>query len=193
MNSNSLIVSSMQLVPPPYLPEVAGIEQGSIVRFEDVISCPKTKCEYHPGNRKPTKVGDNVLLWGDHYAAVDTAIYLASIGKKVTIITEAKNVGEDLEPVHMYVIRKRFNQTDAEALDSKPYAYPVEVLAQSTIVEIRKDTVVVIDSKLIKKEVAYDTIVNCHTRSNTEFLEQLTAAGIHAVNVGDSKKSTWCS
>ena len=88
----------------------------------------------------------------------------------------------------MYVIRKRFKQTDAEALDSKPNAHPVEVLAQSTIVEIRNDSVVVIDSGLIKKEVAYDTIVNCHTQSNTEFLEQLKAAGIHAVNVGDSKK-----
>jgi len=171
-----------------YLPDVAGIEQGNIVRFEDAIACPKVNCEYHPGNRKPTKVGERVLLWGDHYAAVDTALYLASIGKKVTIVTEAKNIGEELEPVHMYVIRKRFKQTDAEALDSKPFAHPVEVLTQSTIIEIRKDTVVVMDNAFIANEVAYDTIVNCHTQSNTEFLGQLKAAGIHAVNVGDSKQ-----
>jgi len=86
------------------------------------------------------------------------------------------------------VIRKRFDQGDAEALDSKPFVHPVEVLTQSTIVEIRKDVVVVIDNKFIKNEIAYDTIVNCHSQSNTEFLGQLKAAGIHAVNVGDSKQ-----
>ncbi|MGM0432105.1 MAG: FAD-dependent oxidoreductase [Spirochaetota bacterium] len=171
-----------------YTPEVPGLKDGTVLPFESVIACPKVSCEYHPGNRKPTKVGENVLLWGDHYAAVDTAIYLASIGKKVTIVTENRNVGEKLEPVHMYVIRKRFKQTDAEALSSKPFPHPVDVLTSSSIVEIKKGSVIVMGNDFKKKEVACDTIVNCNTRPNTDLLDKLKAAGVYTVNVGDSSK-----
>ena len=78
-----------------FVPKVFGGE--SIIGFEEVIACPKVNCEYHPGNRNNTKVGESVLIWGDHYAAVDTITFLASIGKKVTVVTQNKEFASSVE------------------------------------------------------------------------------------------------
>lgn len=168
-----------------YVPQVFG-DRSKVVGFEDVIACPKVSCEFNPGDRKNTKVGERVLVWGDHYAAADTAAFLASIGKQVTIVTEKREFGSSVEVIHMYVLRKRFKQTDAEALDSKPFKYPVKVIESSTLYEIRDGEVVVEDRDFNKSTLQIDTIVTCHTRPNTEFLNKLKAAGINAVNVGDA-------
>lgn len=167
-----------------YIPEVFGMEK--VIGFEEVIACPKINCEFNPGDRKITKVGDRVLVWGDHYAAADTAAFLASIGKQVTIVTEKHEFGSTVEVIHMYVLRKRFKQTDAEALDSKPFKFPVKVIENSTVYEVRDGQVVVQDKNFNRTTLEIDTVVSCHTRPNAEFLNQLKAAGIKAVNAGDS-------
>jgi len=40
-----------------YVPEIFG-DIDSVIPFEKVMACPKVKCEYNPGNRKPAKVGE---------------------------------------------------------------------------------------------------------------------------------------
>ncbi len=168
-----------------YVPEVFGNKE-SILGFEEVIACPKVNCEFHPGGRKPAKIGDKVLVWGDHYAAADTAAFLASIGKEVTIVTENREFGSTVEVIHMYVLRKRFKQTDAEALDSKPFKFPVRVIESSTLYEVRDGEVVVEDKNFKRTTLQIDTVVSCHTRANTELLDELKAAGIKVVSAGDS-------
>jgi thioredoxin reductase len=126
------------------------------------------------------------LVWGDHYAAADTAAFLASIGKKVTIVTENDQFGSTIEPVHMYVLRKRFNQTDAEALSSKPFRYPVKVLANSTVNYVDGKTAVIEKSNFSKQELEVDDVVACHRRPNTELYKKLKSDGLRVVNVGDS-------
>ncbi len=161
-------------------------EKDKIVEFEKVIACPKVNCEFHPGDRTPQKVGENVIVWGDGYPEIDTATYLASIGKNVTIVTDKKEFGSETEVIHMYVTRKRFNQTDAEALDSKPYKHPVTVMENSRILEIKEDGVVVEDDNFENKFVECEDVVNCHVSSNNEFYKELKDAGITTFNVGDS-------
>jgi len=177
-----------------YVPDVHGLKER-VVAFEEVIACPKVACEFHPAHssraekieRKPRKLeGVKVIVWGDHYAAVDTATYLASIGKEVTIVTDRKEFGSTVEVIHMYVTWKRFRQTDAEALHSKPYKYPVTVHQGCTIDEIREKEVVLVDRDFRKTAVPYDSIVTCWTRPNTKLLAALKAAGLPVVNVGDS-------
>ena len=75
-----------------YVPEVHGLKER-VVPFEEAIACPKVTCEFHPKDgRKPRKLeGTKVVVWGDHYAAVDTATYLASIGKEVTSSPTARS------------------------------------------------------------------------------------------------------
>jgi 2,4-dienoyl-CoA reductase-like NADH-dependent reductase (Old Yellow Enzyme family) len=177
-----------------YVPQVHGLADR-VVPFEEAMACPKVSCEYHPNNaakkdrlaRAPRKLeGTKVLVWGDHYAAVDTATYLASIGKEVTIVTNRKEFAASVEVIHMYVTWKRFKQTEAEALSSKPYKFPVTVRTSCTIDEIMEREVVLVDKEFNRTVVACDAIVSCWVRPDTALLRQLEAAGIPVVNVGDS-------
>jgi 2,4-dienoyl-CoA reductase-like NADH-dependent reductase (Old Yellow Enzyme family)/thioredoxin reductase len=169
-----------------YVPECHGLRE-KVVPFEEAMACPKVDCEFHPKGRKPRRLeGSKVIVWGDHYAAVDTATYLASIGKEVTIVTGNREFGSTVEVVHMYVTWKRFKQGDAEALHSKPYAHPVTVHQGCLVDEIGEKEVVLVDSQFNRICVAYDSIVTCWTRPETALYEELKAAGRPVVNVGDA-------
>jgi thioredoxin reductase len=153
------------------------------------MACPKVSCEFHPKDRKPRKLeGTRVVVWGDHYAAADTAAHLASIGKEVAVVTDRKEFGAAVEVIHMYVLRKRFRQTDAEALESKPFKYPVSVYESRSIDEIREGEIVLIDRDFKRTVVPCDHVVTCWTRPDTSFLERMKGAGFPVVNVGDSVK-----
>ncbi len=168
-----------------YVPDVIG-NADDVIPFEEAMACPKIACDCHPGARKMHKMGQRVLLWGDHYPAVDTIAFLASIGKDVTVVTENREFAAECEVIHMYVARKRFAQGDAEVLESRPYKYPVTVLTQTTVREIRAGEVVLQDRDFNRTTLAVDSIVGCHTRPRLELFEELRAAGIHVINVGDS-------
>lgn len=174
-----------------YRPDVPGAELEHVLNFEEVMVCPKVTCEYHPHDgRKAKRVGEKVLVWGDHYPAADTAAYLARIGKDVTIVTSASEFGKDIEVIHMYVLRKRFELTDAEALDSKPFAYPVKIITNSEIVQIRIGDVVIhqYQNGFEKRVIPADSVVCCYVRSNNSMFEELSAAGVKVVRVGDAVK-----
>ena len=131
-------------------------------------------------------MGARVLVWGDHYAAADTVAFLGAIGKDVTIVTEKNEFGSTVEVIHMYVLRKRFNQTDAEALHSKPYKHPVKVIQNSTLVEIGEGRAVIQDRNFNRTTLEVDDLVTCHTRPNVDLLHQLLEAGLKVMNVGDA-------
>jgi NADPH-dependent 2,4-dienoyl-CoA reductase/sulfur reductase-like enzyme len=150
------------------------------------MACPKIACECHPGGRKMRKLGAHVLLWGDGYAAADTAAFLASIGKQVTIVTEHREFGAELEVIHMYVQLKRFAQADAEVLHSRPYKHPVAILTGSTVHEIRAGEVVLQDKDFQRTTLQVDDVVTCHVRPDDALFHELREAGIQVINVGDS-------
>jgi hypothetical protein len=83
-------------------------------------------------------------------------------------------------------LRKRFNQTDAEALDSKPFKFPVKILTNSTLYSIRQGEVVIQDREFNRTTLQVDNIITCHTRPNVDFLHAMRQAGLRVVNVGDS-------
>ena len=169
-----------------YVPDVHGLTD-TVIPFEEVVACPKQGCEFYPeGDRKNRKVEERVLIWGDHYAAADTATFLAATGKDVTIVTEQQEFGSSVEVIHMYVLRKRFNRMDAEALESKPYKYQVKIHTNSTLYEIRQGEVVIQDKEFKRTTLQIDEIITCHTRPNVDFLHAMREAGLRVVNVGDS-------
>jgi thioredoxin reductase len=170
-----------------YVPEMtAGAER--VVPFEKVLSCPKVNCDFNPKDRKPQKLGDKVLIWGDHYAAADTAQYLASIGKQVTIVTENSKFAKDVEVIHMYVAMKRFNLEEAEALHGKPFKHKVNIITSSTVLEAGEGYAVIQDKSFNRQRLVIDDVITCHVRPNVSFMEELRAAGVEFVNVGDSVK-----
>jgi 2,4-dienoyl-CoA reductase-like NADH-dependent reductase (Old Yellow Enzyme family)/thioredoxin reductase len=172
-----------------WTPDVHG-KKDSVIPMESVMACPKISCEFHPQDgRKPVKLsGENVVVWGDHYPAVDTVVHLASIGKKVTVITDNKAFAEHVEVIHMYVFRKRFDLTDAEALESKPYKHPVTVIESSYIDEIRDNEIDIIGKDFKKTTIPCDHVVTCWVKPNTQFFDELKASGVPVVNAGDSVK-----
>jgi pyruvate/2-oxoglutarate dehydrogenase complex dihydrolipoamide dehydrogenase (E3) component len=174
-----------------YIPEVLGHKE-KVVPFEEAIACPKSTCEFYPkgSNRKNRKLGEKVIIWGDHYAAADMVAFLGAAGKDVTVVTDRKEFGSSVEVIHMYVLRKRMAQSDAEALHSRPYKYPVKVLQSSTIYEIGEKEAIIIDNKFNHHVIEFDDIVTCYTKTNSdlaETLEKVKAAGIPVFAIGDAK------
>ena len=170
------------------IPDVPGKEKG--IRFNDVLICQAVKCPYYPeeGKKKPAPVGDNVVIWGDHYALTDTAEALGMKGKKLTLITENKDWGADLEPVHKEVLKRRFNLQNGRALPGVPYKHKVDILTNTTILEIRDGEVEVIDKDLKRRTIPCDTVIYANCVSNTRLYDQLKEAGLNVVNMGDSKR-----
>jgi len=171
------------------VPKVTG-GKDAVIPMEEVMACPKTTCEFHPKDgRRPRKLeGEKVLVWGDHYAAVDTVLQLASIGKAVTIVTDRKEFASEVEVIHMYVFRKRFKQTDAEALMSKPFKHPVTIYESSRIEEIRKGEIVIVNRDFNESLIPCDHVVPCWTKPNTALYEECVKADLAVLNVGDSVK-----
>jgi len=174
-----------------YVPEVDGLKER-VVSMEEVFACPKTSCEFYPegSGRKNRKLGEKVIIWGDHYGAADLVAFLGAAGKDVTVVTDRKEFGSSVEVIHMYVLRKRMAQGDAEALHSRPYKYPVKVFESSRISNIGKKEVKIIDKNLNITVVEADDIVTCYTKSNSslaDVFEKLNASGIPVITVGDAK------
>jgi NADPH-dependent 2,4-dienoyl-CoA reductase/sulfur reductase-like enzyme len=170
-----------------FVPEASG-ETESVIPFEEVLACPKVSCEFHPHDgRAPRKLeGTKVIVWGDGYPAADTATHLASIGKDVTVVTDQPEFASQVEVIHMYVLRKRFRQTDAEALSSKPFKFPVKERTGCTVNEIRKGEVVLIDRDLVRETVACDHVVTCWSRPDQTLARRMREAGLMVVSVGDA-------
>ena len=168
-----------------YVPQVVG-DATRVVPFEEAMACPKVACDCYPGGRKMRKLGARVLLWGDSYAATDTAAFLADIGKQVTIVTENREFAADCEVIHLYVLRKRFAQGDAEVLHSRPYRHPVTVITSTTVESIEDGAVVLRDRDFARTRLEVDDVLTCHTRADTALFGELRAAGMNVINVGDS-------
>jgi len=184
-----------------YCPPVKGMQER-VIPFERIMACPKLSCEFHPHDgRKPQKLeGTKVIVWGDHYPAADTAAFLASIGKEVTIVTPYREFGLSIEPIHMYVLRKRFQQQDAEALHSEPFRFPVRVYSRSVLLEIGEQSVTILrEGEFVS--LPYDHIVTCFTRPNPILPGILQSVSVPWVSVGDAvrprnlhaavKEGTW--
>ena len=170
------------------IPNVPGAEKG--VKFEDILVCRSKSCAYWPteGKPDPIQTGERVILWGDHYAATDTAEALGMKGKKLTIVTENKELGAELEPIHKEVLKRRFNLQNGRGLEGIPYKHLVDVHTQTTILEIRDDEVVCIDKYMKKFSIPCDTVVFCKTKENTMLFDTLINMGLKVINMGDSKQ-----
>jgi 2,4-dienoyl-CoA reductase-like NADH-dependent reductase (Old Yellow Enzyme family)/thioredoxin reductase len=171
-------------------PDIAGIDLPFVVTFQDVLRCKNTKCEHYPADKaKPIGCGQNVLIWGDHFGAADAAEKLGCDGKKITIVTENRDFAEWMEPCHRDVMVKRFAGGNGEGLKSKTYKHSVTIIANSSVLEIKKDgRVVIVSNTFDRSEVKADTVVLAKVEPNDGIYNKLLDAGLAVVKIGDSKK-----
>jgi 2,4-dienoyl-CoA reductase-like NADH-dependent reductase (Old Yellow Enzyme family)/thioredoxin reductase len=170
-------------------PAVPGSDLPFVVTYEEVLRCTMKNCEHYDSTKpEPVKCGDTVLIWGDHFGAADAAEKLGTDGKKVIIVTEAKEFASWMEPIHKDVMNKRFHGGNGEGLATKKIAQPITILARSTVVEIRANgEVVVQDSEFNKTVIKVDHVVLAKFAPDHELYAALVAQGTTVQQVGDAK------
>jgi len=169
------------------VPDIPGIEKA--VDFKDVLLCAKKKCEYWPedGKPMPAKVGQNIVIWGNHYAATDTAEALGIRGKTITLITEDKEFAPEIEPIHKEIMKMRFAGGNGQALEGIPFDHPVTVMTQTTLLEYKDGEVIVMDNKFNKVSIPCDDLILARQEPDTGLYETLLAEGLLVANIGDSR------
>ena len=171
-------------------PDIPGSEKA--IHFEDVLVCPMKNCEYWPkeGKKKAEKVGQKVLVYGNHFGATDTAEALALRGKEVILVTEDSEFGKDLETVHKDMQLLRFNGSNSPCLveeDPQPIKIPVRVILNTRIMEIRDGEAVLMNKDFTEETIKVDSVVIGQTESNTALFDALLAQGVKAAKIGDAR------
>ena len=169
------------------VPDIPGAEKA--VKFEDVMVCNRTGCEFWPKDGKPAaaKTGQKVLVWGNHYAAGDTAEALAQRGKEVIIVTEDKEFCSDIEPIHKDVMMRRFAGGNGQALEGRPIKIPVVIRTETTVLEIRDGSVVLMNEQFEREELDADTVVLAAQVPDDALFTSLRDEGLLVSNFGDSR------
>ncbi len=171
-------------------PEVPGIEAPLVCTFEDVLRCGRESCEFFPqGKTPPVECSEKVLVWGDHFAAADTAEMLAGQGKQVYVVTEQAEFAQWMEPCHKDVMLKRFAGGNGEGLKSKTFEKPVRVIVNSTVVEVGDDgEVTLMDHRFAKSTLTVNNLVLAAVEPQHDRYEELLEAGMAVVRIGDRKR-----
>ncbi|MFC2039412.1 FAD-dependent oxidoreductase, partial [Chloroflexota bacterium] len=89
----------------PVIPEMPGVERENVVLAADVLT----------GNKR---VGEKVAIIGGGMVGCDTAEYLTSIGKKVTMIEMLPAIAMDVGVTNRRALRRRVLAAGVEALTS---------------------------------------------------------------------------
>jgi 2,4-dienoyl-CoA reductase-like NADH-dependent reductase (Old Yellow Enzyme family)/thioredoxin reductase len=170
-------------------PSIPGIDSSHVITFEDVLRCHSTGCENFPGDRPPpASCGDNVLIWGDHFGAADTAEYLAFTGHRVTVVTPHKEFATWMEPCHRDIMLKRFAGANGEGLKGRTFAQPVQIIPESSLLEISDGSVTLLNSTFERSVLPIDTVVLADVESNDVLYEDLLEAGAKVVQIGDARQ-----
>ena len=171
-------------------PEIPGIDSPIVLPFEDVLRCGLDKCRFHPeGGRGPAITGSKILVWGDHFAAADAAEKLASSGKEVWVVTEAPEFALWMEPCHRDVMYKRFAGSNGEGLKSKLLEHPVNVISNTTVLEIASGgEVTLLDRGFRKFTLQVDNVILASLDPALSPYEELAEGGMVVTRIGDHKQ-----
>ncbi len=169
-------------------PPVEGIDLPCVLTFDQVLRCFAVGCVYHEvGAPLPTACGPTVLVWGDHFAAADTAEKLGVSGHKVFVVTADSEFARWMEPCHRDVMLKRFAGSNGEGLRGKTFDHPVTVILNSTVMRIRSGAVVVLDNHFHESEIPVDQVVLAAVEPAPSPYQELLAAGMCVTRIGDCK------
>jgi len=171
-------------------PEIPGAHSPRVSTFEDVLRCGMEHCHfYQPDKQPPIDCGQRVLVWGDHFGAADAVERLGGEGHQVTLVTESPEFAAWMEPCHRDVMLKRFAGGNGEGLDGKLFDYPVQILTNTTVVEILDDgTVTLMDHRFRKSSVAVDNLVLAKVEAEDSLYASLFEAGVTVTKIGDARR-----
>ncbi len=148
----------------PIKPKLAGIERPCVLGAVEVYSAL-------------SKVGKTVVMIGGGLVGVETALFLAAAGKKVTVVEMTSVVGRGANRLH------------AEALRLEIEKQGVQVLADTACLSIEENGVIVKQKDQPEKILSANTVVYCvGLRSNLDVYQELYDCAPEVYRVGDCIK-----
>ncbi|MBT9131331.1 MAG: NADH oxidase [candidate division WS2 bacterium] len=150
----------------PFIPDIPGISGKNVLVYQDVLS------------GKVKVLGEKVVVAGGGMVGCDTALYLASQGKKVIIVEKQEALAMDMEIT---------NRLDL-ILESLPKA-GVQFLLNRTIAEISEKGIMTLDRQRKKFFIEADKVVIALGTKSVDALEKKARNIVSEVHIiGDSKK-----
>lgn len=119
----------------PLVPKIPGVENA--VTADDVL-------------RGKVSVGRRVVVVGGGLVGIETALHLAAQGKEVTIVEALPEIARDVEPVSKIALLGPSGVLEA---------HKVKVVANATVIEIRRNGVEVLIPPLERRFIEADTVV----------------------------------
>ncbi len=113
----------------PFIPPIEGVGNDNVVIVGDVL--------------RGKDVGERIIVVGGRMVGCETAEFLASKGKKVTIIEKMANIALDLGPIRRSLLRQRLREGR------------VEILTNAEVKKIGSSFVIING----RKEIEMDTVI----------------------------------
>jgi len=147
----------------PVIPAIPGIKQKNVVTALDVIS-------------GRSEVGEKVIVVGGGMVGLETAEFLSTMGKEVTLFEMLEEVGQDTIPVLKEAIKERLNQAD------------VKIKTNIEVVEITSKGVKLKDGDKITSFEGSSVVLACGMRSSNDLKGQLEKVIKEIYTIGDCVK-----
>jgi len=149
----------------PIFPPIPGIDSKIVIPAEDAY--------YHT-----KKIGEKVVILGAGLVGCEAALYLADLGKEVTIVEITDKIGD---PVNW-----RHNLPLLKAMDDEKR---IDVKIETNCVEITNEGMKIIDKNGTEQFIEADTIIcAAGLKSDSETIEKLRNAAVDFYPVGDCVK-----
>jgi len=162
-HSEDLQASSVILATGPLYKNgrALGFEEENVVNVLDVL-------------RGETKVGDNVVVWGNRKPGIGVALSLVRQGKKVTIVGKEKSAGFDINPSFKWRYMIYLRQNGVKAYND------------CDIEEVKSGEIVVKTYDGYRFPVKCDTIVVTEREPNQDLKNAVQGEGIELFVIGDA-------
>ena len=148
----------------PVIPDIPGIEKAAAA---DAVLLGKKKA------------GQNVVIIGGGLVGLDTALYLAKQGKKVTVVEALPEAGADMADI----VRMSFFRKQGGLIDK----YKIAIMTKAPVIEVRDNGVVTVDELGCRKLVEGDTVI-CAVGRCSVLNSKLTENIEEAYVIGDARE-----
>jgi 2,4-dienoyl-CoA reductase (NADPH2) len=146
----------------PAIPKIPGINNKKVTNIFDVLE-------------EKVTIGKNVVILGGNEIGVQTAEFLASLGKEVTIIEKGKMVGYDINPFNILAHRRKIAELK------------IKTLVNVNVEKITDEGVIITTLGGREATIIADTIVNAEPfEADRGLLDSLKAsAAAEIYSIGD--------
>lgn len=145
----------------PNIPNIPGTEQSNVFNANEVLN----------GEKDPT---GKVLIIGGGMVGCETADFLGEYGCDITIAEMLPEIAQDVEASIKYFLLRRLNQ------------YQVEISTDTTVKEIKEDSVLIKKGEKEKKLTGFDSIIIATGYRSCNHLESKLKDKVDIHVIGDA-------